>query len=36
LDKAERIIARTKAICGPIWEKRAKRIEDRLLERPFL
>ena len=33
LDKAERIIARIKVICGPMWEKRAKRLENRSLER---
>jgi hypothetical protein len=33
LDKAERVIARIKAICGPTWEKRAKRLENRMLER---
>lgn len=33
LEKADRIIARIKTICGPMWEKRAKRLEDRMLER---
>jgi hypothetical protein len=33
LDKAERIIARIKAICGPTWEKRARRLQNRMLER---
>jgi hypothetical protein len=33
LDKAERVIARIKVICGPMWEKRAKRHENRMLER---
>ena len=33
LDKAERVIARIKTICGPTWRKRAKRLEDRSLER---
>ena len=32
LDKAERVIARIKVICGPAWEKRAKRQENRMLE----
>ena len=31
--KAERVIARIKAICGPTWEKRAKRQENKMLER---
>jgi hypothetical protein len=33
LDRVERIIARIKAICGPWWEKRAKRLENKMLER---
>lgn len=33
LDKAERIIARIKRICGPMWEKRAKRLENKMLDR---
>jgi hypothetical protein len=33
LDKAQRIIERIKAICGPWWEKRAKRLENKMLER---
>ncbi len=33
LDKAERIIGRIKAICGPTWERRAKRLENRMLDR---
>ena len=32
LDKAERVIARIKVICGRAWEKRAKRQENRMLE----
>ncbi len=31
--KAEGVIARIKAICGPTWEKRAKRQENKMLER---
>ena len=31
--KVERVIARIKAICGPTWEKRAKRQENKMLER---
>jgi hypothetical protein len=33
LEQAERIIARIKVICGPWWEKRAKRLENKMLER---
>ena len=33
LDKAQQIIDRIKAICGPTWEKRAKRLENKMLER---
>ena len=33
LEQARRIIARVKTICGPTWRKRAKRLEDRSLER---
>ena len=33
LDKAERVIARIKSICGPTWEKRAKRQEEKMLDR---
>ena len=32
LDKARRIIARIKTICGPWWEKRAKRLENKMLD----
>jgi hypothetical protein len=33
LEQAQRIIERIKAICGPWWEKRAKRLENEMLER---
>lgn len=33
LDKAHRVIARIKVICGPWWERRAKRIEEQQLSR---
>jgi len=33
LNKAQRIIARIKVICGPWWTKRAKRLENKMLER---
>jgi len=33
LDKAQRIIERIKEICGPVWEKRAKRLENKMLKR---
>ncbi|MAX37655.1 MAG: hypothetical protein CME33_13945 [Gimesia sp.] len=33
LEKAQRIIARIKVICGPRWMARAKRLEDRKLHR---
>lgn len=32
-EKAQRIIAKIKMICGPRWEARAKRLEDRKLHR---
>lgn len=32
LAKAERIIARIKAVCGPDWEKRARRLENEMLD----
>ncbi|QDU94067.1 hypothetical protein [Lignipirellula cremea] len=32
-EKAQRVIARCKAICEPHWESRAKRIQDRQLHR---
>ncbi len=31
LAKAERVIARIKAICGPTWERRAKRLQEERL-----
>ena len=33
LDKAQRVVAKIKAICGPRWEKRAKRRQDEILHR---
>jgi hypothetical protein len=33
LSRAERVIARIKAICGPMWQKRARRLENKMLER---
>ena len=33
LEKAQRIIAQIKAICGPRWEKRAKRRVDEMPHR---
>ncbi len=33
LDKAQQIIAKIKAICGPRWEAREKRLADRHAER---
>jgi len=33
LEKAQRVIARIKAICGPMWEKRARRQENKMLDR---
>jgi hypothetical protein len=33
LEKAQRVIARIKAICGRTWEKRARRQENRMLDR---
>jgi len=33
LEQARRIIDRIKVICGPWWEKRAKRLENKMLER---
>ena len=32
-DKAQKVIARIKTICGPWWTKRAKRLENEMLER---
>jgi hypothetical protein len=33
LEKAQRIIAKSKRICGPTWERRVKRLENKMLER---
>jgi hypothetical protein len=33
LEKAQRVIARIKVICGPTWKRRAKRQENRMLAR---
>ena len=33
LEKAHRIIAKIKVICGPRWEARAKRRQDEMLHR---
>ena len=33
LDKAQRIIARIKVICGLWWTKRTRRLENKMLER---
>ncbi len=33
LEKAQHAIDRCKAICEPWWRKRAKRIEDRYMQR---
>ena len=33
LEKAQRVIQRIKRICGPTWEKRARRQENRMLDR---
>ena len=33
LTKAERVIARIKTICGPMWEKRARRQAAKALDR---
>lgn len=33
LEKAQRVIAKIKVICGPRWRARAKRLEDRKLHR---
>jgi len=33
LEKAHRVIAKIKVICGPTWERRAKRIEEERLSR---
>lgn len=33
LEKAQRVIERIKVICGPTWESRAKRQENKSLDR---
>lgn len=33
LEKAQRVIAKIKVICGPMWERRAKRIQEERLSR---
>ena len=33
LEKAQKVIARIKVICGPMWQKRARRLENKMLER---
>ncbi len=33
LEKAHRVIAKIKVICGPMWERRAKRLEEERLSR---
>ena len=33
LEKAQRVIERIKIICRPTWEKRAKRLENKMLGR---
>ena len=33
LEQAHKVIERIKAICGPWWEKRVRRLENRMLER---
>jgi hypothetical protein len=33
LEKAHRIIRKIKVICGPTWDKRAKRQEEKMLAR---
>ena len=33
MEKAQRVIERIKIICGPWWEKRARRLENKMLER---
>ncbi len=33
LEKAHRVIAKIKVICGPTWERRAKRLEEERLSR---
>ena len=33
IEKAQRVIERIKVICRPTWEKRAKRLENNILNR---
>lgn len=33
LEKAHRVIAKIKVICGPTWERRAKRVQEERLSR---
>jgi hypothetical protein len=33
LDKAHRVIDKIKVICGPWWDKRARRQEEKMLNR---
>ena len=33
LEKAHRVIGRIKVICGPMWERRVKRLEEERLSR---
>ena len=33
LEKAHRVIGKIKVICGPVWQKRAKRLEDKHADR---
>lgn len=33
IEKARRVVAKIKAVCGPMWERRAKRLENKMLER---
>jgi hypothetical protein len=33
LEKAQRVIAKIKRVCGAAWERRAKRLENKMLER---
>jgi hypothetical protein len=33
LEKAQRVIEKIKRICQPMWEKRAKRLENKALNR---
>ena len=33
LEKAQRVIATIKIACGPTWERKARRLEDKALDR---